>query len=407
MAVEKRQFTSADGHLLAARFDRPDGPIRGYAIFAHCFTCTKDILAARRIAANLAKLGVAVMRFDFTGLGSSQGEFGNTTFVSNVDDLAAAADHMAQNGEAPTLLIGHSLGGTAVLAAAHRIPSIKGVATIGAPADAEHVLHQFGASLADIERDGQAEVSLAGRPFKIGKAFVEAARETVLHDCISKLHADLLILHSPVDQTVGVENATRIFTAAKHPKSFVSLDRADHLLTKEGDAVFAAGIISAWAERLLPQDETISEDDVEHVRVTETGDGKFQNMVQIGSHRFFADEPIAYGGTATGPSPYDLVAAGLAACTAMTLRMYVERKGWELGTVSVEVRHAKIHASDCADCDDEHKARNGKIDRFERIISVDGGVPAEIAEKLEEIANKCPVHRTLESTSHVVTTVIS
>ncbi|MEL6817464.1 MAG: alpha/beta fold hydrolase [Pseudomonadota bacterium] len=407
MAIEKREFSSVSGQTLAARFDRPDGEIRGYALFAHCFTCTKDIIAARRIAAHLAKLGVAVLRFDFTGLGSSQGEFANTSFASNVDDLVAAADYLAANGEAPSLLIGHSLGGAAVLAAAEQIKSVKGVATIGAPADAEHVLHMFEDSIGDIERDGSAEVLLAGRKFRIGKGFIEAARSTTLDDKISRLRASLLVLHSPIDNTVGIDNATRIFMAAKHPKSFVSLGTADHLLTKDEDATFAAEMISAWASRLLPKDsvETSSADQLEHVRVAETRASKFQNTVQVRSHRLFADEPPSVGGTDTGPTPYDFLSAALGACTSMTLRMYADFKKLDLGKVTVDVSHNKVHAKDCADCTEESMASGGKIDRFERVISVEGNVPEEIERKIVEIANKCPVHKTLEAQATIITRV--
>ncbi|MEM9999576.1 MAG: alpha/beta fold hydrolase [Pseudomonadota bacterium] len=407
MAIEKREFTTANGDVLAARFDTPDGDIRGYAIFAHCFTCTKDIIAARRIAAHLARLGVAVLRFDFTGLGSSQGEFANTSFTSNVEDLVAAADHLTENGQAPTLLIGHSLGGAAVLAAADRIKSVKGIATIGAPADAEHVLHMFEDKIGDIERDGSAEVVLAGRKFRIGKSFIEAARSTELTDKIAKLRASLLILHSPLDNTVGIGNATKIFTAAKHPKSFVSLGEADHLLSRDEDATFAAEMISAWASRLLPKEapEPETADQHEHVRVAETRQSKFQNTVHVRKHRFFTDEPPSVGGADTGPTPYDYLATALGACTSMTLRMYADFKKIELGAITVDVSHEKVHAKDCADCAEDLTAKGGKIDRFERVISIDGNVPPEMAEKIVEIANKCPVHKTLETNAAVITRV--
>lgn len=405
MATEKREFQSANGETLAARFDRPDGKVRGYALFAHCFTCTKDILAARRIANNLSRLGVAVLRFDFTGLGSSQGEFANTSFASNVEDLVKAAEYMRGQGEAPSILIGHSLGGAAVLAAATEIPDIKGVVTIGAPADAEHVLKMFDDRIDEIEKNGFAEVTLAGRPIKIGKSFIEAARETRLTDRIANIRASLLVLHAPLDQTVGISNATRIFQAAKHPKSFVSLDNADHLLTRESDAEFAAEMISAWASRLLPKDQPQGEAPIEHVRVKETRDSKFQNIVQAGKHRLFADEPASVGGTDTGPSPYDFLSAALGACTSMTLRMYAEFKKIDLGAVTVDVSHDKIHYKDCQECTEEEQSKMGKIDRFERRITVEGDVSPEIADKIEEIANKCPVHRTLEKNSKVITVV--
>jgi len=405
MATEKLEFPTASGETLAARLDLPDGMLRGCALFAHCFTCTKDIVAARRIAANLSRLGIAVLRFDFTGLGSSEGEFANTSFRSNVADLVAAADYMRANFEAPVLLIGHSLGGAAVLAAAHDIPEVKGVVTIGAPADTEHVLRMFHEDLETIERDGEAEVSLAGRKFTIGKAFLDAARSTNLLDRLPKLKASLLIMHSPLDEVVGIDNAERIFMAARHPKSYVSLDHADHLLTRPDDADFAASVIAGWATRFLPKDEPQGEKPIENVRVSETRQSKFQNTVQAGLHRFFADEPVSVGGTDSGPSPYDLLAAALGACTSMTLRMYVDFKKLPLGAVTVDVSHAKVHAQDCVECTDEERSNGGKIDRFERHISVAGEVAPALADKLEQIANKCPVHKTLEGNSKVVTII--
>lgn len=405
MATEKLEFPTATGETLAARLDLPDGPQRGCALFAHCFTCTKDIIAARRIASNLSRLGIAVLRFDFTGLGSSEGEFANTSFHSNVADLVAAADYMREHQEAPVLLIGHSLGGAAVLAAAHDIPEVRGVVTIGAPADTEHVLRMFHEDIGKIERDGEAEVSLAGRSFRIGKSFLEAARTSNLLDRLPKLKASLLIMHSPVDETVGIDNATRIFTAARHPKSFISLDHADHLLTRPEDAEFAASVIAGWATRFLPKDQPQGDKPVENILVSETRESKFQNKVQAGLHRFFADEPVSVGGTDSGPSPYDLLGAALGACTSMTLRMYTDFKKLSLGAVSVEVSHAKVHAQDCLECTEEERSNGGKIDRFERRISVAGDIAPELADKLEEIANKCPVHKTLEGNSKVVTIV--
>ncbi|WP_193175887.1 bifunctional alpha/beta hydrolase/OsmC family protein [Oricola nitratireducens] len=405
MATEKREFPSATGETLAARLDLPDGDIRGYALFAHCFTCTKDIIAARRIAGHLSRLGIAVLRFDFTGLGSSEGEFANTSFRSNVADLVAAADYMRETLEAPVLLIGHSLGGAAVLVAAHDIPEVRGVVTIGAPADTEHVLHMFHEDLAKIERDGEAEVSLGGRKFRIGKGFLDAARSTNLLDRLPKLRASLLIMHSPLDEVVGIDNAERIFVAARHPKSYISLDHADHLLSKPEDAEFAAQVIGGWATRFLPQDRPQGVTPIEHVRVAETRQSKFQNTVQAGVHRFFADEPVSAGGADSGPSPYDLLGAALGACTSMTLRIYADFKKLPLGAVTVDVSHAKVHARDCMECTDEEKNKGGKIDRFERHIAIDGDIAPELAEKIEEIANKCPVHRTLEGSSKVVTVV--
>ena len=404
MRSEKVEFEGHSGATLAARLDRPDGHARGTAVFAHCFTCSKDVHAARRIAKKLAARGIATLRFDFTGLGHSDGEFASTNFSSNAQDLKRACDWLGEHHEAPVLLVGHSLGGAAVLAVAGEVESVRAVATIGAPADVSHVLHNFEADLDRIEADGKAEVTLHGRTFTIEKQFVEDARGQKLTDRIAAMRKALLVLHSPVDATVGIDEASSIFLAAKHPKSFVSLDRADHLLSDADDSAFAAGIIAAFAARHL-REETQEADlpsPIEHVRVSETGNGKFQQAVQAGRHVSLADEPESYGGLDSGPSPYDLVAAGLGACTAMTLRMYVDRKGLELGRVTVDVEHAKVHGKDCAECTEEQQARS-RIDRFERRISVDGGVPEGLGDKLLEIADKCPVHRTLEHGAVVAT----
>jgi putative redox protein len=346
------------------------------------------------------------LRFDFTGLGSSQGEFQNTNFSSNVGDLVAAADHLRTHYRAPAILIGHSLGGAAMLAAAHRIPEAKAVTTIGAPSDVAHVLHHFQANLDDIERDGVANVTLAGRTFPISRSLVEDARGQAIAHHVANLRKALLIMHAPLDQTVGIEHATAIFTAAKHPKSFVSLDTADHLLSDSRDAAYAAEVLAAWASRYVPQEEEqAGEDRHDGVVVTETGAGRFQNVIAAGHHRLLADEPTAAGGLDSGPSPYDYLAAALGACTSMTLRIYAEHKRLALGRLTVSVRHGKLPAEHCEDCGAAAEGRTGKIDRFERVISVEGGVDAAMADKLIEIAGKCPVHRTLEARSAVVTKV--
>ena len=397
-------FAGSLGHELAARLDLPGGAVRAYALFAHCFTCSKDVIAARHIAAKLAALGIAVLRFDFTGLGSSQGEFENTTFSSNIEDLVRAADHLRARFAAPTLLIGHSLGGAAILAAAHRIPEATAVVTIAAPSDVAHVLQHFNAEPGQIERDGIANVTLANRTFAIRRDFVEDARGQALKDHIANLRKALLVMHAPTDQTVGIEHATAIFTAAKHPKSFVSLDRADHLLSNRQDAAYAAEVIAAWASRFLPEEhpETTTDDGIV---VAESGAGKFQNTVTSGRHRLLADEPASVGGLDSGPSPYDYLAIALGACTSMTLRIYAEHKKLSLGRLIVRVSHGKVPVEHCQDCGEAVEGRTGKIDRFERTISVEGGVDAALADKLIEIAGKCPVHRTLEAGAAVVTKV--
>ena len=403
--TSRASFPGHSGASLAARLDMPNGRVRAFALFAHCFTCSKDLIAVRRIAADLARAGIAVLRFDFTGLGSSEGEFASTNFSSNVGDLLAAADWLRENHAAPSLLIGHSLGGAAMLAVAADIPEARAVVTIAAPADADHVLGNFGSDLATVERDGEADVTLAGRGFRIARQFVEDVRGVKLAERIRAMRKPLLILHSPLDDIVGIDNATAIFLAARHPKSFVSLDKADHLLTREEDAAFAASVIAGWASRYLAADAPQGEAAVEHVRVSETGEGKFQNAVKAGQHRLFADEPVSAGGLDSGPSPYDFLSIALGACTSMTLRMYADFKKIPLGRVSVDVSHAKVHAKDCMDCTEEERGSGKRIDRFERVISIEGDLPPELAGKIEEIAGKCPVHRTLEGSSKVKTVV--
>jgi putative redox protein len=397
-------FTGGHGAELAARLDMPPGPVRAFALFAHCFTCSKDIFAASRIAAGLAERGIAVLRFDFTGLGASAGEFASTNFSSNVADLVRAADHLREHYQAPQILIGHSLGGAAVLAAAENIPEARAVATIGAPADTEHVLKNFGAKLDEIETAGEASVTLVGREFTIRKQFLDDVRAAALDKKVAALKKALLVLHAPLDNIVGLENATHIFMAAKHPKSFVSLDGADHLLSRREDAEYAAELIAAWASRYLAPIDAAEEQDEEAVGVTvaETGNGIFQQIVAAGRHRLLADEPVAVGGEDTGPTPYDFLSIALGACTSMTLRLYADRKKWSLQRVSVNIRHGKVHAKDCAEC---VEGREGRIDRFDRRIAMTGDLDAEQRQRLLEIADKCPVHKTLEASSTIVTSL--
>lgn len=395
-------FPGSGDHELAARLDLPAGPIRAFALFAHCFTCSKDVLASRRIATGLSALGIGVLRFDFTGLGASGGDFANTNFSSNVEDLVRAADYLRENHQAPAILIGHSLGGAAVLAAAERIPESKAIVTIGAPADSKHVLHQLGGSLDKIRTEGEAEISLANRTFRIQRQFVEDAESQRLDDKIRKLGKALLVMHAPGDDIVGIENAAQIFLSAKHPKSFVSLDDADHLLTSPEAASFASGVIGAWASKYVPEADAVTAR-ADHVLIRETGNGKFQNFVVAGRHRLLADEPSDVGGLDSGPTPYDYLSIALGACTAMTLRAYAAHKKLDLGRISVEVRHGKVATDHCADCGKVAEGHLGKIDRFERIISIAGLEDEKLGDKVIEIAEKCPVHRTLENTSAVVT----
>ncbi|WP_101067881.1 bifunctional alpha/beta hydrolase/OsmC family protein [Roseovarius salinarum] len=401
MPTERITFPGHDGSTLAARLDLPDGPHLATALFAHCFTCSKDIPAARRISARLAGAGIAVLRFDFTGLGHSAGEFENTTFNSNVADLVRAAQTLEERGMPPALLIGHSLGGAAVLAAARRIESSRAVVSIAAPYDPDHVTHNFCDALQTIETEGAAEVNLGGRPVRIGRDFVEDVKAETLTDEIRDLHRALLVLHAPRDAIVGIQNAAEIFKAAKHPKSFVTLDDADHLITRPADAEYAAEVIAAWATRYLelspPAPPPGAPEGI--VRVTEAdADGFLQDINAGPDHHVLADEPAAYGGTDRGMSPYGFLSAGLGACTSMTIRMYARRKGWPLRHVSVDVSHDKVHAQDA------ESGGAAKADRFTRVIRLDGPeLSDDQREKLREIADKCPVHRTLERSAEVVT----
>ena len=400
MPTERITFPGHDGSTLAARLDLPDGAVLATALFAHCFTCSKDIPAARRIAGRLAAMGIAVLRFDFTGLGHSEGEFANTSFTSNVDDLVAACRYLDGRKMAPSLLIGHSLGGAAVLKAAGQIPSVKAVVTLGAPFDPQHVTHNFADALPEIISKGVAEVSLGGRPFKIGKAFVEDIARGELTPAIGSLGAALLVMHAPLDDIVSIDNASQIFLAAKHPKSFVTLDKADHLITRAQDAEYAADVIAAWTSRYLdltpPAPPPGAPEGI--VRVSEADPNGFLQDINAGpAHHAVADEPLAYGGTNRGMSPYGFLAAGLGACTSMTIRMYARRKGWPLDHVWVDITHDKVHAQDAG------TSGGDKIDSFRRLVHLRGKLTLEQRGKLMEIADKCPVHRTLERTSHIIT----
>jgi putative redox protein len=405
MKTEKVNFPGALGEQLAARLDLPDGKPKAYALFAHCFTCSKDIFAATRIASGLADEGIAVLRFDFTGLGHSDGEFANTSFSSNISDLLKAADYLREAHQAPKLVIGHSLGGAAVLAAAGQVPEALAVATIGAPAEPAHVQHLFQQARPEIEAAGEAEVLLAGRPFRIKKQFLEDIEARKLESDIAAMKKALIVFHAPRDDTVGIENAGRIFAAAKHPKSFISLDDADHLLTRKSDSTYVARVLAAWATRYLeaaPPGNTALQSETGSVVARETREGRFTIEIAAGRHPLRADEPESYGGLDSGPSPYDLVVAGLGACTAMTLRMYAERKGWPLQRVTVSLKHDKIHAEDCETCE----TKEGRVDRIQRRIAIEGSLDREQRSKLLAIADRCPVHRTLEGEVLVTTELV-
>jgi uncharacterized OsmC-like protein/alpha/beta superfamily hydrolase len=388
---KKIEFPGASGAKLAARLDLPSEP-RAFALFAHCFTCGKDTFAAARIAQGLTARGIAVLRFDFTGIGSSEGEFANTNFSSNVQDLLAAVDFLRHNFSAPELLIGHSLGGSAVLAAAPRVPEAVGVVTIGAPASADHVTNNFSAHIDEIETRGTATVTLAGRQFTIKKQFLDDLTEQNFLGELPRLKKALLICHTPRDEVVGIDNATAIFTAARHPKSFVSLDTADHLLRKRADAIYVADLIAVWSSRYLSEQvERANTLPAGVVEVSETRTGPLAQLVRAGRHALAAGEPVTAGGDDAGPGPYDYLLAALGACTSMTMRLYADRKGILVDRFAIRLSHRRIHAQDCLDCE----TKDGDIGEITKEVTIVGNVSAEDRTRLLQIAEKCPVHRTL------------
>lgn len=396
------QFANADGQQLSAILDLPDDekPLAS-ALFAHCFTCGKDFKVAVQLARALCREKIAVLRFDFAGLGQSEGDFSESSFSGNVSDLLAAADFLAQQLQAPTLLIGHSLGGAAALRAAGVIDSVRAVVTIAAPFDPAHVLAQLGAARETIEQSGAAEVELAGRKFLLKRHFVEDLQAQQPDAVIAALKKPLLVMHSPLDRIVGIDNAARIYQAAKHPKSFISLDRADHLLGDPADAAYAGQMIASWACRYLdlatrPGVDPAVVDNRVTVRTAQSG---FYTEMFANGHPLVADEPVAHGGTNLGPTPYDYLLAALGACTSMTLQMYARRKGWPLDSALVRLRHRKVHAEDCLSCE----TADGKIDQFERELDLQGPLDDRQRRKLLEIAEKCPVHKTLHSDVEIST----
>ncbi len=403
MQFQKLTFRNAAGQRLDARLDLPmDEKPHAYAIFAHCFTCTKNFNAVVNISRALTRDKIAVLRFDFTGLGESEGDFSNTGFSSNVSDLVAAAEFLKSGFDAPKLLIGHSLGGAAVLQAAASIPSSLAVATIGAPADLSSVARFLSREGPEIRSKGEARVTLAGRSFRIRKEFVDELDRSSMEQSIRQLGKALLIFHSPRDTIVGIESAGKIFRAARHPKSFISLDQADHLLSSRSDSLYAGAVLAAWAGKYIgrPEDRDREERDLTDNRiVVHTGQTGYRTEILAGAHRLIADEPVAVGGSGTGPSPYDYLVSALGACTSMTLRMYADRKEWPLESIVVRLKHRKVHARDCSECE----SKSGRIDVVEREIELRGPLDAEQRERLLEIADRCPVHRTLHSEIRVET----
>ena len=408
MRTEDAVFLSSEGHELAARLDLPTGVPRATAVFAHCFSCGKDLKSARRLTTRLTDRGFAVLRFDFTGLGASDGDFADTNLSSNVGDLVAAADWLRQTYSAPSLLIGHSFGGAAVIAAAPQIPELAAVATIGAPADPAHVTHLFSCELSEIEDNGSADVTIGARPFTVKKQFLDDVAGTHLDGSLRSLGLPLLVMHSPEDTVVTIDNAEQIFASASFPKSFVALDGSDHLMSQPEQAEYAADVLATWADRYVPDHVTASDDVVYaaqegEVVVGERGTGKFAQIIRVANrHALLADEPIGIGDD-TGPAPYDLLLAALGACTSMTVRMYADRKGWPLDDVAVRLSHSKVHATDCAECESE----TGKIDLIERELVIQGALDDEQRARLLEIADRCPVHRSLHDETHISTQLVA
>ncbi|NNC47008.1 MAG: OsmC family protein [Sphingomonas sp.] len=403
-STETFKFTGSDGTQLDGRLERPRyGTPRAVAIFAHCFTCGKDSRAATFITRALAARGVMVLRFDFAGLGGSEGDLAG--FATHVDDLKAAADALTENGHPPSLLIGHSLGGAAVIAAAGQIDSITAVATLGAPADTDHVLNNLGDKREVVEREGEAVVKIAGRDFEVKKRFIEETAGQLQEEHIANMHKPILIMHSPTDELVSIDNASKIFNAAKHPKSFFSLDGADHLLMDDKDARYAANVIAAWSEKFMPSLEEMDDNPTLDgtVRV-ETAGGKFAQLFATPSHEFILDEPKSIGGNDDGPTPYDMLLGAIGGCTAMTVQMYADRKKWSLEKVTVELEHNRDHGQDCLS---DAAGGDDKIEVIDKAIRFEGDLDDEQRARLLEIADKCPVHRTITGDLHIHSTLVS
>ena len=403
MNIQKINFTNTEGQQLVGRLELPiNQHPHNFAIFAHCFTCNKNLSAVKNITRELTSNGFGVLRFDFTGLGESEGDFENTNFSGNVDDLISASNYLKENYTAPTLLIGHSLGGAAVIFAASTIDSVKAVATIGAPSNPKHVEHLIKSSVDEIKATGKANVSIGGRPFTIKKQFLDDIETKSLPNVAKNLRKALLVMHSPQDTTVGIENAEEIYVAARHPKSFVSLDGADHLLMRKEDSIYVGNVIASWAKRYIsiPKTDTISTTH-QAVASLDAEDG-FTTQMTVGSHTMMADEPTSFGGNDFGPSPYEFVSAGLSACTAMTVQMYVKRKGWDLQNIEVHTSHTKV----AKQVVENGEQKEIKVDTFNREIKLKGNLDEKQIQRMLQIADKCPVHKTLHSDIDVVTKIV-
>ena len=404
MNIQKITFKNNEGQLLSGRLELPvTQQAHNFAIFAHCFTCTKNLSAVKNISRALTSQGFGVLRFDFTGLGESDGDFADTNFSGNVEDLVSAADYLKTNFLPPTLIVGHSLGGAASIFAASKIDSIKALATLGAPSNPKHVQHLLHSSIDDIKNNGKAVVNLSGRDFTIKKQFLDDLEAQSLPEVAKNLRKALLVMHSPQDATVNIKNAEEIYKAAHHPKSFVSLDGADHLLSNKLDSIYAGKIISSWAKRYVNlKNEKLLRTKHQVIASLDSEDG-FTTQMKVVNHIMVADEPTSYGGNDYGPSPYEMVSAGLSACTAMTIQMYAKRKGWLINNVEVHTSYGKTHAEDCQHCDEN----SAKIDTFNREIKLDSNLDEKQIKRILQIADKCPVHKTLHSETQVHTKLIT
>lgn len=403
MNFQKVTFTNREGEELVGRLELPiDQRPHNFVVFAHCFTCTKNLIAIRNIARELVREGFGVLRFDFTGLGESEGEFENTNFSGNVDDLVDAANYLKEEYTAPTLIIGHSLGGSAAIFAAEQIPSVKAVAVISSPSNPEHVKNLVKDDIETIRKNGKARVNIGGRDFTLKKQFLDDIKNHPLTEVVANFRKSLLILHSPQDRIVGIENAKDLFIAAWHPKSYISLDGMDHMLSGQENSHYVGKVITGWAMRYvsMPKGETLQSNKQVAARLDNTE--KFTTYMKLGDHNALADEPTTYGGNNFGPSPYEYLSGALASCTAMTVQMYARRKKWNLENITVHIDHSKEHAVDCENCE----SSSAKIDTFTKTIKIEGDLTREQKERLMEIADRCPVHRTLISSVQIISSQI-
>lgn len=400
MNNKKLSFKNRYGEMLEGVIDLPfTQNIVAYAIFAHCFTCGKNIFAAENISRTLALKGIAVLRFDFTGLGESEGDFEDSNFTNNVTDIEDAAKYLTENFETPSLLIGHSLGGAAVLFSAQKIASVKAIVTIAAPSSPDHIMHLFKDSQEEINEKGKATMQLAGREITIKKQFIEDLRSLSMQNLLNDLRKPVLILHSPTDDIVGINNAAEIYKALHHPKSFVSLDDTHHLLKRQEDAEYVSAIIASWATRYLKTNESVQSEGQVNAWLN---NDNYTTEVVARKHVWIADEPLNVGGNDLGPTPYELLSSALATCTTITLKMYAKRKNWDPGEIKVMVEHGRKYPDDCEHCDDKSKL----IEVFKRTLVFDERLDAEQKNRLQQIADLCPVHKTLSKSSRIDTVII-